>query len=123
MKSMKAYISGPITANPNYEEEFREAAAMLSSLGYQAINPVDLVKDMLPPDLSAAELWKRAMEIDLDALKEADIVVLIDRKNLPSAGMDIEIDTARKKGIPIVPLDRIRRNLELRRQHIKQRRR
>lgn len=114
MAVIKAYISGPISANPNYEEEFAAAAEVLKALSYQPINPVELVKDMLPEGLSAAELWKKAMEIDLAALKDADIVVLIDRKELPSTGMDIEIDTARKLDIPVIPIDHLRRILERR---------
>lgn len=117
MKKLTAYLSGPISANPEYEEDFAKAEAMLVALGYEALNPVELVREKIPAGLSALETWKKAMEIDLEALKKADMVVLLDRKDLPSAGMDIEIDTARKKGIPIITIDRIRRSLELKRQN------
>lgn len=37
---MKVYISGAITNNPDYEQQFKEAEKYLISLGYAVINPV-----------------------------------------------------------------------------------
>lgn len=98
------YLSGPITANPDHIQEFAEATRALSELGYDCINPVELVKEKIPCGLSATETWKRAMEMDLRALRTADVVCLLERKDLPSRGMDIEIDLARSLGIPVIPL-------------------
>jgi nucleoside 2-deoxyribosyltransferase len=39
---MKIYISGAITNNPNYIEQFNEAENVLKSLGHKVINPVAL---------------------------------------------------------------------------------
>ena len=101
------YISGPITADPNHKERFKNAEESLSQAGYKAINPVELVKGKIPENLSAAETWRRAMEIDLDALRHSDAVVILDKNGLESTGMDIETHLATRLNIPLVTLDHI----------------
>ena len=101
------YISGPITADPNHKERFSNAERSLSEAGYKAINPVELVKGKIPENLSAAETWRRAMEIDLDALRHSDAVVILDKNGLESTGMDIETHLATRLNIPLVTLDHI----------------
>ena len=101
------YISGPITADPNHRERFKNAEESLSQAGYKAINPVELVKGKIPENLSAAETWRRAMEIDLDALRHSDAVVILDKNGLESTGMDIETHLATRLNIPLVTLDHI----------------
>ena len=101
------YISGPITADPNYKERFKTAEESLSKAGYTAINPVELVKGKLSENMSAAETWRRAMEIDLEALRHSDAVVILDKKGLESMGMDIETHLATRLNIPLVTLDHI----------------
>lgn len=101
------YISGPITADPNHRERFSNAEKSLSEAGYKAINPVELVKGKIPENLSAAETWRRAMEIDLDALRHSDAVVILDKNGLESTGMDIETHLATRLNIPLVTLDHI----------------
>ena len=101
------YISGPITADPNHRERFKNAEESLSHAGYKAINPVELVKGKIPENLSAAETWRRAMEIDLDALRHSDAVVILDKNGLESTGMDIETHLATRLNIPLVTLDHI----------------
>lgn len=101
------YISGPITADPNHMERFKNAEESLSQAGYKAINPVELVKGKIPENLSAAETWRRAMEIDLDALRHSDAVVILDKNGLESTGMDIETHLATRLNIPLVTLDHI----------------
>ena len=99
------YISGPITSDPNYVENFKKAEESLSKAGYKAINPVELVKGKIPENMSAAETWRRAMEIDLEALRHSDAVVILDKKGLDSMGMDIETHLATRLDIPLVTLD------------------
>ena len=101
------YISGPITADPNHRERFKNAEESLSQAGYKAINPVELVKGKIPENLSVAETWRRAMEIDLDALRHSDAVVILDKNGLESTGMDIETHLATRLNIPLVTLDHI----------------
>ena len=106
-KIKTVYISGPITADPNYRERFKTAEESLSKAGYTAINPVELVKGKLSENMSAAETWRRAMEIDLEALRHSDAVVILDKKGLESMGMDIETHLATRLNIPLVTLDHI----------------
>lgn len=39
---MKYYIAGQITDNPNYKQEFAEAAALLEAEGHTVMNPAIL---------------------------------------------------------------------------------
>lgn len=39
---MRIYLSGPITNNPRYREQFAEAADRVRALGHEPINPVNL---------------------------------------------------------------------------------
>ena len=103
----KVYISGPITADPDYASSFRKAEEALQEKGYETINPVEIVKGKIPSDASAAETWRRAMEIDLEALRSADAVVLLDNKGLESMGMDIETHMASRLNIPLVSFNHI----------------
>lgn len=101
------YISGPITADPNYAERFKKAEESLSKAGYKAINPVEIVKGKIPENASAAETWRRAMEIDLEALRTSDAVVILNKNGMESMGMDIETHMATRLNIPLVTLDHI----------------
>lgn len=53
---MRVYISGPISANPAYEEEFQDAEDKLRALGYNVVNPVTITRHFLDKGLSPAEL-------------------------------------------------------------------
>lgn len=102
---MRIYISGPITANPSYEEDFKAAQTRLEMEGFEAVNPVELTRHLLDRGLSPAELWKQCMDVDLAVLRGCDMIALIDRKGLESRGMDVEMETAERLGIPVVMLE------------------
>lgn len=104
---MRVYISGPISANPAYEEEFQEAEDQLRALGYDVVNPVTITCHLLNKGLSPAELWRQCMITDLIALRECEMLVLLDRKELESRGVDIEIRVARINGIRIKTLENV----------------
>lgn len=57
---MKIYISGAITNNPKYKEQFAEAEKKLVSLGHEVVNPAknsaNTYKDYI--DLGLFELMK-----------------------------------------------------------------
>ena len=103
-KISTVYLSGPITADPNYEATFQAAESQLRAVGYDVINPVELVKGKLPEKASPAETWRRAMEMDLSALRSSDAMVILDRNGFESKGMDIEIHTARLSNLPIIAI-------------------
>lgn len=102
----RCYISGPISNNPDYEESFRKAEAQIRACGYEPVNPVEIVKDKLDA-LSPAETWRRAMELDLEALRSCDALIMLDRRDLESMGMDIEIHMANVNNMPIVSLEHL----------------
>lgn len=104
---MRVYISGPISANPAYEEEFQEAEDKLRALGYNVVNPVTITRHLLDKGLSPTELWRECMITDLRALKECEMLVLLDRKGLESRGVDIEIRVAKINGIRIETLESV----------------
>ncbi len=62
------YIAGPITGKRNYWEDFERAEDMLTGLGYIALTPSRLPKDL--PDASA-------MHICFGMINAADAVLLL----------------------------------------------
>ena len=100
----KIYISGPISSNPGYIQEFADAEKTLRAMGYDVVNPVEITRHLLDKGLSPTELWRQCMIKDVKALKECDAIVLLDRKGLASRGMDIEIQIATRFGIRILEL-------------------
>lgn len=97
----KIYISGPISSNPGYVQEFADAEKTIRGMGYDVVNPVEITRHLLEKNLSPAELWRQCMIEDVKALKECDAIVLLDRKGLASRGMDVEIKIAVRFGIRI----------------------
>lgn len=53
---MRVYISGAITGNDNYIEEFDQAEKMLRERGYEPINPVAITTNL--PTLGYEEYMK-----------------------------------------------------------------
>ena len=79
---MKIYLSGPISQNPKFREEFQEAALRMRKAGFDVINPVELVEDPAS--------WEDAMKQDLKAMLECDGVAVVHTKHT-SRGMGIEM--------------------------------
>lgn len=67
---MKIYISGSISNNPNYKEDFERAEKKLISDGYEVINPTMIE---LPMSCSHADY----MKIDFVLLDLADGIYLL----------------------------------------------
>lgn len=65
---MKAYISGPITHNPGYRQEFEYAKQQLEAEGYIVLNPATLPGGMTNLDY---------MRITLPMLLSADVVFFL----------------------------------------------
>lgn len=102
----KIYISGPISNNENYAEEFDTAERALKEKGYDPINPVKLAAEIVAnKTLSEEEIWKLAMDEDLAAIVyDADGIVLLDQKGIVSKGVTIESEFAAKLGMSPEPL-------------------
>lgn len=68
---MKVYISGPITNNPNYKEDFAAAEKLLKKHGFKVVNPASLgEKD--------GWTWEDYMKKDIKLLVDCDAIYLMD---------------------------------------------
>lgn len=99
----RVYISGPITNNKDYVQEFAAAEDLLAHLGYLPVNPVKLVQHLDSTALPPAEFWARAMEIDLKEMCQCDEIMLLPLKGLKSQGVAIETAVAKNYGINVQP--------------------
>lgn len=68
---MRIYISGPITGNPDFRDEFEDAAAILAERGYEYINPAKLA-EVIP----GAE-WRKYLAIDFQIIQMADAITFL----------------------------------------------
>lgn len=93
---MKLYISGAITGNANYKQEFADARAKLESIGYEVCDPAAFG---FPDDIT----WEAAMKYDIRKMLECDGVALLPswRK---SRGARVEARLAKDLGITARPL-------------------
>lgn len=93
---MRVYISGCITGNPNYMDQFATAQADLEAAGYEVINPA-AVSALLPKSLE----YSQYMKIDLCLLDMADAVLpLSDWYKSP--GARLEWKYAESQDIPYI---------------------
>ncbi|MCM1190529.1 MAG: DUF4406 domain-containing protein [bacterium] len=68
---MIVYLSGPVTDNENYREQFTLVAQQLEARGHDVINPAELDCVVTEGVLS----YEDYLEIDLLLLKKADMLV------------------------------------------------
>lgn len=68
---MTFYISGPISKNKNFMEDFERARKRLRNLGVSVLNPVDYA--LLDPGKS----WEHYMRHDLCSLAMADGIYML----------------------------------------------
>ena len=95
MEQKKAiYIAGPITGKHNYWEDFERAEDMLTGLGYIALTP-----SRLPKDLTNAQ----AMRICFAMIDSADAVLFLPDWT-GSRGANLEAAYCSYMGKPVVEL-------------------
>lgn len=87
------FISGKVTGNDKYVEEFNGAQFCLEKLGYKVMSPI-----MLPDNLE----WDVAMNICKELLRASDAVYFIPGWE-NSRGSKQERKWAEDWGIPILP--------------------
>lgn len=103
---MKVYISGGITKNPFYEEEFQRRESLLKSMGYEVVNPVKTGK-RLKVALGREPTYDEYMEDAIKHLLECDrINFLLSSKD--SKGSNIEKDVAIKNNILTLQILRVK---------------
>ena len=75
---MKIYISGPISHDPYHEEAFTKAGQYLVHLGYEVINPVDILdRDFDGPDRDV-QRWNYFMREAIKMLLECDQIYMLE---------------------------------------------
>lgn len=69
---MRIYISGPISGNPDFAEQFEDAAAIIAERGHEYINPAEL--DKVLPDAA----WRDYMDVCLQLVPKADAITFLE---------------------------------------------
>jgi hypothetical protein len=90
----KIYIAGKVTGLPKDEvvEKFAAMQKKIEGLGFEAVNPIEIVKDFNTP-------WNQAMRLCIAALTLCDAIVLLPDW-MSSNGAKIEWDISKQVKIP-----------------------
>ena len=100
---IKVYISGPITGNPDYEDDFGRAWVYLNNKGHAPISPVDIGRE-LKEKLKREPTWSEYMREDIKALIDCDAIYMLKDWH-KSDGARIELELAEKLGLRRFYLD------------------
>ena len=92
---MKIYISGKISDNPTFREDFERAEQELIKGGWQVVNPARIF------DLTSGYDWNDYIIGGLLLLKDCQALYLLDNWE-SSAGANIEVIFAKKNKIYIM---------------------
>lgn len=104
-----AYVVGPMTGSPRFNfEAFEDACDRLRADGYYVTSPheMDLADGFDPSHPNAARARRDAIDAGLEALKSADLVVLLPGWESAPGAM-IEVLVAGAHGVPCVPVDAV----------------
>lgn len=69
----RAYISGPVTGNENYMQQFEEAEQKIKACGFDVINPAKVLKP-----LEDVLTYDQCMNLCMELLDYADCIVMLD---------------------------------------------
>ena len=89
----KIYISGAITNNPFYKDEFARAAAVVTAAGCEVVNPAEI-------EIEGGS-WLDYMRRDIKLLVDCDGVYMLHNWQ-ESAGAKIEHQLAQDLGLKII---------------------
>ena len=90
MKRM--YLSGAISDNPHYKEDFAAAEKALTAAGFLVENPVSFCRE--------GWSWQRCMRQCIQVLSTRTRMALVD-SDIPSRGMALELKIAAALGIEV----------------------
>ncbi|MCL2233167.1 MAG: DUF4406 domain-containing protein [Treponema sp.] len=93
---MRLYLSGKISGNDNYKEDFAIGRAKLENAGYDVCDPTTFD---LPEDVP----WAEAMKHDICQMLKCDAVALLPNW-AHSTGACIEARLAENLGMTVLPL-------------------
>lgn len=98
----KCYISGGITGLPNQvaTQNFREASLYARFLGYEPVNPMNIVPETEEPK-SEKDKWSWYMKADLKEMMDCDAILMQDNWE-DSKGAILEHNLARDLGFVIM---------------------
>ena len=74
---IKVYISGPITGNPDYEDDFGRAWVYLNNKGHAPISPIDIGRE-IKMKMGREPTWEEYMREDIKALMDCDGIYMLD---------------------------------------------
>ena len=94
MNKKKIYIAGKVTGEDIAEctEKFKTAQTQIEALGFEAINPLDVVGDWQTP-------WNKAMRMCVAKLTECDGIAMLDDWS-KSKGAIVEWEISKQLEIP-----------------------
>ncbi|MDR3243270.1 MAG: DUF4406 domain-containing protein [Elusimicrobiota bacterium] len=97
------YIAGKITGDENYEKKFKKVENLIQSRGFEAVNPVELIKDFAYASAINIRFIKREviMRECIDRLSRCDVICLL-KDFSESAGATAEHYFAKSIGLPII---------------------
>lgn len=87
------YLSGAISNNPNYKQDFQKAYKDLTEAGYTVISPLHICREDWD--------WKACMRQCIKALVLGSDAVAIISSTFYSRGMELEIHIAKNLDIPV----------------------
>lgn len=96
-QKMNIYISGPITGNPNYKEQFAVVADKLRGEGHQVLDPTVWTKEGLKLN------YEDYMILDLAMVDVADAIFMLQGWQ-NSAGAKRELQRAKEAGKTVLNL-------------------
>lgn len=88
---MKVYLSGRITGNPDYTQQFDKAEAELRAKGFEVVNPVR-------HGWHENDDYDGMIAIDLAKLSKCDAIYILDNGSEQSRGVHMELIFARYLG-------------------------
>lgn len=93
---MKIYISGPVTGNREYKEQFGSMSYMLKKDGHQPVNPVHIMESV-----RGVLDYKTILNADLELLGGCDAIIMM-KGWKDSEGAQKELKKAQRIGLEVL---------------------